>query len=247
MVDEVFARHYWPQGGALGRLLFLGTLQQKDADGYTIAGVVGAVKEADLTEIGSHGSVYFPYGHVTGSSIFVVARTSLAPESLGITLQRVVRGIDSDLPVYDIRSMETRVSDSLLTRRAPALLAAVFAGVALLLAAVGTYGVLSYAVAQRRREIGVRMALGAQARQIRGQFLGLGLRLLGAGASAGVAGAWVAGRAMQSLLFDVPPLHAQALAGAGVVMGVVTLVACLLPAHRASRVAPVEALNTMVS
>src|SRR2546430_5787678 len=103
--------------------------------------------------------------------------------------------------------MNTRIADSLIARRSPALLAGIFAGVALLLAAIGTYGVLSYAVAQRRREIGIRMALGAQTRQIGAQFLSLGLRLLAAGTILGLIGAWLAGRAMQSDLFDVPTLH----------------------------------------
>ena len=103
--------------------------------------------------------------------------------------------------------MDTRIADSLITRRSPALLAGIFAGVALLLAAIGTYGVLSYAVAQRTREIGIRMALGAQREQIGAQFLSLGLRLLAAGTILGLIGAWLAGRAMQSVLFDVPTLH----------------------------------------
>ena len=112
--------------------------------------------------------------------------------------------------------METRIEESLITRRSPALLAGIFAGVALLLAAVGTYGVLSYAVAQRTREIGIRMALGAQRGQIGKQFLSLGLRLLSAaGTILGLIGAWLAGKAIQSVLFDVPILHVAILLGTG--------------------------------
>src|SRR5947199_10737026 len=103
--------------------------------------------------------------------------------------------------------MDTRIADSLITRRSPALLAGIFGGVALLLAAIGTYGVLSYAVAQRRREIGIRMALGAQREQIGAEFLSLGLRLLADGTIPGLIGAWLAGTAMQSIVFDVPRLH----------------------------------------
>src|SRR5829696_5286377 len=102
--------------------------------------------------------------------------------------------------------MEMRIADSLLGRRSPALLSGIFAGVALLLAAIGTYGVLSYAVAQRTREIGIRMAVGAQRWQIGTHFLSLGLRLLAAGTILGLFGAWWTGRAMQSLLFEVPSL-----------------------------------------
>ncbi len=140
--------------------------------------------------------------------------------------------------------MDTRVADSLIARRSPALLAGIFAGVALLLAAIGTYGVLSYAVAQRTREIGIRMALGAQREQIGAQFLSLGLRLLAAGTILGLIGAWLAGRAMQSVLFGVPTLPIAALFGTALVMSIVSLIACLIPARRASRVDPMVALRT---
>ena len=135
------------------------------------------------------------------------------------------------------------MADSLIARRSPALLAGIFAGVALLLAAIGTYGVLSYAVAQRTREIGIRMALGAQRGQIGSQFLSLGLRLLAAGTILGLLGAWLAGRAMQSVLFDVPTLHIATLLVTALVMGAVSLMACLIPARRAARVDPMVALR----
>jgi ABC-type antimicrobial peptide transport system permease subunit len=139
--------------------------------------------------------------------------------------------------------METRIEESLIARRSPAMLAGIFAGVALLLAAIGTYGVLSYAVAQRRREIGIRMALGAQRHQIGTQFLSLGMRLLAAGTILGLIGACLAGRAMQSVLFDVPTLHIATLLGTALVMSVVSLLACLIPARRAARVDPMIALR----
>ena len=139
--------------------------------------------------------------------------------------------------------MDTRIAESLIARRSPALLAGIFAGVALLLAAIGTYGVLSYAVAQRTREIGIRMALGAQRGQIGAQFLSLGLRLLAAGTILGLIGAWLAGRAMQSVLFDVPTLHLATLFGTALVMTAVSLIACLIPARRATKVDPMVALR----
>jgi ABC-type antimicrobial peptide transport system permease subunit len=160
-----------------------------------------------------------------------------------LALQKAVRQIDPNIPISDVQSMDTRITDSLVARRSPALLSGLFSAIALLLTAIGTYGVLSYAVAQRRREIGVRMALGAQPRQIRIQFLSLSLRLLAAGTLLGLLGAWQAGRAMNTVLFHVQPLNLPILATAACVMGAVCFAACLLPSQRAARVSPREALT----
>ena len=246
VVDEDFARRYWPKGeggGALGQRVFQGN-DSDDAKLFTIVGVVGAVKQAEVTEPQGQGAVYlpFPYQEENGN-IFVVTRTSQRPEAFAGTLRRLVRATDPELALGDVRSMEMRIDNNLTTRRSSALLAGIFAGVALLLAALGTYGVLSYAVAQRRREIGIRMALGAQTRQIGTQFLSLGLRLLAAGTILGLIGAWLAGRAMQSVLFDVPALPIATLLGTTLVMAGVSLAACLIPARRASRVDPMIALR----
>ncbi len=243
VVDEDLARRYWPNGGALGQRIALGD-KKDDAQLFTVVGVVGAVKQAALTEAQGQGAVYLPYAYRDNESIFIVTRTSQRPEAFAETLRKLVRAAHPALAVDNIRSMDTRIADSLITRRSPALLAGIFAGVALLLAAIGTYGVLSYAVAQRRREIGIRMALGAQREQIGAQFLSLGLRLLAAGTILGLIGAWLAGRAMQSILFDVPTLHVATLFGTALVMTAVSLVACLIPARRASQVDPMIALRT---
>ncbi|MBS1827293.1 MAG: ABC transporter permease [Acidobacteria bacterium] len=243
VVDEIFARHYWPSGGAIGERIFLGPVLKKDTDAFTIVGVVGRVKQTSLSETTSQGSVYLPYGHRADNNFYIVARTAHAPDTLNATLARIVRQIDPDLPINDVRSMETRITESLTSRRAPTLLAAVFAAASLLLASFGTYGVLSYAVSRRRREIGVRVALGAPPNAIRMQFLVLGLRLLLGGTCLGTAGAWAAGLAMQKLLYDLPPLYWPNLAAAASVMLVATLAACLIPSHRAARVSPIAALS----
>jgi predicted permease len=181
VVDEDFARRYWPNGGALGQRLAHGG-ESDDAKLFTIVGVVGAVKQAELTEAAGQGAVYLPYAHHgNAAAVFIVARTSQKPEAFAETLRKVVLATQPDIAIDNIRSMDTRITDSLIARRSPALLAGVFAGVALLLAAIGTYGVLSFAVAQRTREIGIRMALGARREQIGAQFLSLGVRLLAAG------------------------------------------------------------------
>jgi predicted permease len=243
VVDEDFARHYWPNDSAIGQSLWDGSEAGKDAEAFTIVGVVGGVKQAGLTEDEAQGAIYYPYFFRIDDSFFVAARTSLPPESLASALQKVVRQIDPDIPVNDLRSMDTRITDSLAARRSPALLAGLFSGIALLLTAIGTYGVLSYAVAQRRREIGLRMALGAQPRQIRIQFLSLSLRLLASGTMLGIIGAWLTGQAMQAVLFQVQPLNLAILAGAACLMGVVSLAACLLPSQRAASISPMEALT----
>ena len=242
VVDEDFARYYWPNASAIGQRLWDGSEAGKDAEAFTVVGVVSAAKQAGLTDEEAQGAIYYPYAFRVGDSFFVAARTSLPPESLGLTLQKVVRQIDPNIPVNDLRSMDTRIADSLVTRRSPALLAGLFSGIALLLTAIGTYGVLSYAVAQRRREIGLRMALGAQPAQIRGQFFYLSLRLLSAGTILGIIGTWLTGRAMQAVLFHVPALSLSIFAGATCVMALVSLVACLLPSQRAARISPMEAL-----
>ncbi len=242
VVDEDFARYYWPHSSAVGQRLFEGGEPGPDTQLFTVVGVVGAVKQAGLTDQTAQGAVYYPYALRTDDRLFIVVRTSQRPESLGLALQELVRHIDPELPVNDLRSMDTRVADSLIAQRSPALLAGIFSLIALLLIAVGTYGVLSYAVTQRRREIGVRMALGARPDQIRTQFLVLALRLLFVGTILGILGAWLAGRAMQTLLFQVEPLHVATIAAAAGIIGIVSLVACLLPARRAARISPVEAL-----
>src|ERR1700732_4909221 len=242
VVDEDFARYYWPHASALGQRLWDGSEAGKDDEAFTVVGVVGGVKQAGLTEDQAQGAIYYPYVFRIGDSVFVAVRTSLPPESLGLALQQGVRQIDPDIPVNDLRSMDTRIADSLVARRSPALLAGLFSCIALLLTAIGTYGVLSYAVEERRREIGLRMALGAQPGQIRSQFFYLSLRLLAGGIILGVIGAWLTGQAMQAVLFHVPALNLAILAGAAFVMGVVSLVACLLPSQRAARISPMEAL-----
>ena len=241
VVDEDFARRYWPNGGALGQRLAHGN-ESDDAKLFTIVGVVGTVKQPELTEAQGQGAVYLPYAY-RGGSVFVAVRTSQRPEGFAETLRKLVRAAHPDLAFDNVRSMETRIEESLIARRSPALLAGIFAGVALLLAAIGTYGVLSYAVAQRTREIGIRMALGAQRGQIGAQFLSLGLRLLAAGTILGLIGAGLAGRAMQSVLFDVPALPVATLFGTALVMTAVSLIACLIPARRATKVDPMIALR----
>lgn len=242
VVDEDFARYYWPDANPLGRLLFQGSEAGRDSDAFTVVGVVGSVKQAGLTDEDAQGAVYYPYIYRPDNHIFVAMRAGTEPDSMRLTLERVIRQIDPDLAISDVQSMDDRISHSLVSRRSPALLAGIFCGIALLLTGIGTYGVLSYMVAQRRREIGLRMALGAEPGRIRGDFLGLTLRLLAVGVACGSAGAWLMGKAMQTVLFHVPPFSGWELGITACVMALVALAGCLAPAHRAAGISPMQAL-----
>ncbi len=242
VVDQAFVDRYWPGQSGLGRRI-ASDVEINDENALTIVGVVGTVKQRDLTDDAPLGTIYVPYRERGNQGATIVLRTAVEPEALGTTLQKLVLAIDPELPVDDIKVMQARLDDSLVARRSPALLAGVFAIAALLLAAVGTYGVLAYAVSQRRREIGVRMALGALPGQVLRQFLGLGGVLLAIGAAIGIGLSYFVGRAMQSQLFDVSAFNPGVVALTAAVMVLVVLVATLLPSHRASRVNPMEALR----
>lgn len=243
VVDEEFARRYWPGRSALGRRIVKGP-QFVEAEAHTIVGVVGNVKQNELTERSPQGALYMPYRWYAGSQFRTVVRTPLPPATLAPRLKQVVLRLDPELPVDESKPMQALVDESLVSRRSPALLAGLFAAVALLLSAIGTYGVLAYAVGQRRREIGVRMALGAQPAQVRAQFFALGAKLLLAGLGLGVLGAWFAGQAMQRILFGVDVFHVGVLLATTGVLSAVVLLATFLPSHRASRLSPLEALRS---
>jgi len=238
MVDENFVRHYWPGKSALGHRISGGP-----GGLYTIVGVVGAIKQNDLTDQQANGTVYLPFMIDAGVRITAVIRTAQAPQSAGPAFRAALLRIDPELAVEDLKTMTSRINDSLEARRSPLLLACIFAGVALVLAAIGIYGVLSYAVAQRRREIGVRMALGAQPRQILAQYLSLGARLVIVGSILGWVGTWFMGRAMTGMLFGVSYANPEVVLGVTVLLTLVAMAACLIPAVNASKVPPMEAIR----
>jgi predicted permease len=243
VVDENFARQYWPDGNAVGRQVYRGTEPGPNDKYFTIVGVVGSVKQAGLTEKVGRGAVYFPYSREFSRQYYLVARTSLAPEAVANTLVKAVRAADPDVPLTQLRTMELRVSDSLSTRRSPALMAGVFAASALLLATLGLYGVMAYAVAQRTREFGVRIALGARNRDVLRMVFLEGIRLAAMGLGAGIVLSLMLSRYLTSQLYDVRSNDPGALAGVAILIAVVVSVACLLPSRRATKVDPIVALR----
>lgn len=242
VIDQAVADTYWPGGDPIGQRLSFGTTFNPRFS-LTVVGVVGNVKEAQLTEGQPHGMIYFHFVQFPESWMRLVLRGSLPPRVMAETLRKKVQAIDPELLVTGVKTMEELIDDSLLTRRSPALLATLFGGMALFLSAVGTYGVIAYAVSHRRREIGVRLALGALPRQVMQLFLVLGLKLLLAGYAFGLIGAWATCRAMRSLLFEVSVFPPSVVGGVGALMGCVVLVAIVLPAMRAASVAPCETLR----
>ena len=243
VVDQAFADAYWPGGDPLGHRLEPASADFDTNYAFTIVGVVANVPHRDLAER-SAGAVYLPFGFWPNRSFALAVRTTLIPAVMAPVVRKVILALDPALPIDDIRPFQSRIDDSLIGRRSPAILAVVFAAVALLLAAIGTYGVLSYAVQQRWREIGLRMALGARPDQIRNQFLSIDASLLAAGMALGIIGALGASRAMRAILFGVPSLPAGTLAVTALLMSVVSLTACLLPAYRATRADPMMAIRS---
>jgi predicted permease len=243
VVDEAFAQRYWPKGDAIGHRVTR-NVTFKDAEAFTIVGVVGGVKTSELAEDSALGAIYIPYRYNAQSSMNVIVRTSLSPAALGSVLRQTVQRLDPELPIDDIRPMQSRIDASLIQRRSSALLTSLFAAAALTLAAIGTYGVLSYAVTQRRREFGIRLAIGAQRGDVLKLVLAGGLRLVALGVALGLAGSFALADVLNTLLFGVTAQDPGVFAGITFLLLAVTSVACLLPAFRATRVNPVEALRS---
>ena len=237
VVDDDFASRYWPGQHAVDQTLFNGSSAQADDQAFRVVGVVAPVRQRGITADERQGAVYFPFSYGGDNTFFVVAHTTVAPESFVSTFRRAVRAIDPEVPMSNIETMDARVADDLFLRRSPALLAIAFSGVALLLTAVGTYGVVSAAVARQRREVGIRMALGAAPAHIRQQFLWFGLRLVAIGTLVGGAGAQLSGVALRNLLFGVTAFDPATIAAAAVLMTLVTTTACAAPALQAARIA----------
>ena len=235
IVDEELARRFWPNGDALGG----GISWDPKGPWATVVGIVATAQLQDLAEE-SKGTFYLP-AYFSASTL--VVRTSGDPRSLTPAIRDQVLAVDKNQPVYDIKTMDERVAATLETRRFAVALLGIFGGLALLLAAIGLYGVLAFAVSQRTREIGIHMALGAQARDVLGMVIKQGMSLVLFGVVLGVAGAYVATRAMQSLLFGVSATDPLTFVLVPLLLMVVGFAACYVPARRATKVDPLVALR----
>ena len=240
LVNEAFARQYFPKGDALGQRV---TIAMNDPDVPTeIIGVVGDTKFADLVTP-ARAAAFWPHPQLAYAAMTLTVRTKVDPLSLRSAVEAQVHALDKDQPVSEVRTMEQWVAKSFAQARFSSRLLAIFAGLAMLLAAVGIYGVMSYAVSQRTSEIGLRLALGAEQRDILRMIVGGALRLGAIGLAIGTVLALVLSRALTSLLFGTMPADPLTYAAVLGTLGLVTLAASYLPARRASRLPAVEALR----
>jgi len=241
IVSERVVKRFWPGQDPIGKRIKFGPIASTGA-WLTIVGVVGEVKYRALPDNPTTDpDIYLPFID-RNSQVAVVVRTSVTPASLVAPLRAVVRSADPSIPIYGVAPMADLIAGQTSQSRFTMWLMGVFAAVALSLAVIGIYGVMSYLVTQRTREIGIRLALGAGGRDILGLVVGNGARLIGAGIAIGLAASFALQRLVSSLLFGVTAADAVS-GGAVAILSVVALVACYLPAIRATRVSPLNALR----
>jgi putative ABC transport system permease protein len=244
LVNETMARQFWPGQNPLGRRFTFGGVRPESI-WYTIVGVVGDVKGMGL-EAPVKAEMYFPPAQMDVFSFApreLVLRVKGDPMSLAGAVRQAVWSVDRDQPVSNIRPMEEILADETQQRRLGTTLLGGFAALALLLASVGIYGVLSYRVAQRKQEIGVRMALGARERDVLALVVGQGMKLTLAGVAIGAGAAFALTRLMEGLLFGVSAADPLIFAGIAALLTLAAFIACFLPARRASRIDPMLALR----
>ncbi|MGH9871752.1 MAG: ABC transporter permease [Pyrinomonadaceae bacterium] len=240
IVDERLAHDYWPTESPIGKRVRFGPPEDNEP-WHTVVGVVGAVRHQQL-DTDTRKSVYLPHLQIPVNGLALVVQ-SKNPFSLVGALRGQIREMDPDLPVVELMMMEEVVSQSVWQNRLYAILFSVFAAIAMLLAAVGIYGVMSYSVTQRTQEIGIRMALGAQLKDVLQLVVKGGLALSLIGVAIGIAGALALTRLLRTLLFGITPTDAVTLIAVSLMLLFVALLACYIPARRATKVDPLVALR----
>ncbi len=242
IVNRVLARRFFPGENPIGRRIrFTFNDRQPFRE---IVGVVGDEKQTSL-DTDPNPVVYVSYGQSADDTMSVVVRTAGKPEDLAASLRAAIRSLDDGIMILDVTSMGDLITDapSTFLRRYPAFLISVFAASALLLAAIGLYGIMAFAVQRRVKEIGIRVALGAQKRDVVAMVLAEGSRLVAAGLALGIVGALLATRLLTSILFRVRPFDPLTFASVSLLLAVAALLACYLPARRAAHVDPMVALR----
>jgi predicted permease len=249
IVDDTLAKRFWGSQDPIGRRLYQPTdinnllAITKETVFLTVVGVVRDIKLHDLTEgKKTVGAYYYPMTQEASSGLTFAVKTSGEPTALAGSVRGVLSQLDRELPVFDLQTMDDRMEKSLVSRRSPVLLSLSFGIVALFLSAIGIYGVLAYLVTQRRKEIGIRIALGSSARGIFELVLREGLTLIVGGFVAGALGASALRKSLESQLFGVSATDPIVLATVTIVLAAVAIVACALPARRATRIDPIIAL-----
>jgi predicted permease len=237
IIDEKFAQRFWPHDNPIGKHVWFDPKKP-----MMIAGVVGVVKQYGLDNEGKI-AVYFPHNQQTSNGMYLVARTASDTSGLAGAIVREIHSVDSEVVVYDIRTMQDRLHDSLARQRFSTTMLGAFAAFALLLAAVGVYGVMSYLVSQSTHDMGVRIALGAPPGNIVGLVVRHGMGLAAIGIGAGLIGAIGLTRVMASLLFGVTATDPLTFIAVAVILGTAAFAATVIPALRASSVDPVVALR----
>jgi putative ABC transport system permease protein len=239
LVGATAARKIWPNASPIGARIGVG---QGGFDTATVVGVVGDVRFETIDSLPAR-DVYLPYSQSPRSGAIVYIRTSVEPGSITAAARRRIHDVGADLPVYDVRTLSSRVADASAQARFSALLLAVFAAAALLLASLGIYGVMAFAVAQRTREIGIRVALGADRVAVLRLIVGQGAGLAVAGLAIGLVCALAATRVLHSLLFGVTPSDPLSFGAVVAILAVAALLAAWVPARQASKLPPAVALR----
>jgi predicted permease len=241
LVDEYMAQQLWPGQDSVGKRIHIVELQSGDP-WQTVVGVVGRVKQ-DTLDSDPRIAFYLPQTQFPTRAMTVVLHSGSDPAGLVNAVRNELRALDSDLPMYYVRSMRQRVDESLARRRFTMLLLGVFAGVALVLAAIGIYGVIAYLVSQSTREIGIRMALGATRRNILSMIVRHGMALALSGVAIGLAGAFLFTRLIRSLLFGVEATDPFTFVGISTLLAFIALLASYFPARRAAQIDPIVSLR----